>query len=337
MELYCAIDLHSTNNVPVVINNDDKCLFSKRLPNDLDVITRELSPFREDITAVAVESTYNGYWLLDGLAEAGYEVMLVNTSQVPQYSGLKYSDDEKDAFLLARLMRLGLLPVGYIYPKEERGLRDLLRKRAQMVRIRTQQILSIQTQYARHTGLTVSGNEVKHCDQYLLGQNDDINIDIALRSNQAVLRCVTEQIDMLEKEALKQCHLRPEFEALQSIDGVGKILALTIMLEVGDINRFKAVGNFASYCRCVGSKRMSNGKKKGKGNVKNGNKYLAWAFIEAANFAKRYNPQALRFYQRRLAKTNNMIATKTLAHKLARATYYILRDQVIFDNDKLFS
>jgi len=109
------------------------------------------------------------------------------------------------------------------------------------------------------------------------------------------------------------------------------------MLETGDITRFNKVGNYASYCRCVAAKKISNGKKKGEGNQKNGNKYLCWAFIEAANFAKRYNDKAKRFHQKKRAKTNNVVATKALAHKLARACYFIMRDQVPFNQDLLFA
>ncbi len=109
------------------------------------------------------------------------------------------------------------------------------------------------------------------------------------------------------------------------------------MLESGDINRFAKVGNYASYCRCAGSKRISNGKSKGHGNAKNGNKYLAWAYMEAANFAVRYNPHIKRYYQRKKAKTNGIIAIKTVAHKLARACYYVLCDDVPFDVHKAFA
>ncbi len=108
------------------------------------------------------------------------------------------------------------------------------------------------------------------------------------------------------------------------------------MLETGDIERFKKVGHFTSYCRCVGSEKLSNGKKKGQGNTKNGNKYLSWAFVEAANFAVRFNDQAKRYYQRKTVKRNQVIAIKAVAHKLARASYYVMRDHVPFDSDKLF-
>jgi transposase len=122
-----------------------------------------------------------------------------------------------------------------------------------------------------------------------------------------------------------------------TVDGIGPVLGLTIMLETGDIRRFPDVGNYASYARCVASAHVSNGKKKGKGNTKNGNKYLGWAFIEAATFAARYNEDIERYYQRKKAKTHVMVAKKAVAHKLARACYVMLRDQTAFDVRKAFA
>ena len=134
-----------------------------------------------------------------------------------------------------------------------------------------------------------------------------------------------QQIEIIEKSVLSKIRTRKEFGNLTSIPGVGNILTLTIMLETGDIKRFKNAGHYVSYCRCVGSKRLSNGKNKGQNNSKNGNKYLCWAFIEAANFAIRYNNGIKKCYQKKLAKTNKMVALKTIAHKLAKASYFIIK------------
>jgi len=121
------------------------------------------------------------------------------------------------------------------------------------------------------------------------------------------------------------------------VPGIGEVLATVIMLEAGPVTRFAEVGNFASYCRCVDTLRESNGKKKGEGNSKNGNKYLAWAFVEAANFALRYCPQAKRFYERKKRKTHAVVAIKALAHKLARACYHILREHKPFEVSRCFA
>lgn len=115
------------------------------------------------------------------------------------------------------------------------------------------------------------------------------------------------------------------------------MLALTIVLETGDIRRSTTVGQFASYCRCVSSQHLSNGKRKGAGNTKNRNKYLWWAFIDAAHFAIRYDPIVRRFYQRKEARTAEFVALKAVAHKLARACYHILREQVPFQVTRAFA
>ena len=119
--------------------------------------------------------------------------------------------------------------------------------------------------------------------------------------------------------------------------GIGPVIARTIVLETGEVKRFENVGHFASYCRCVDSKKTSNGKKKGEGNIKNGNQYLAWAFFEAAHFAIQYLPAAKRFYEKKAAQRHAMLAMKALSHKLARAYYYLMRDRVPFDEKRLFS
>ncbi len=335
MSLYFAIDLHSNNNVVVIIDEEDNILFERKLINDLEIVLRVLKPYKKRLFGIAVESTFNWYWLVDGLADAGYCTHLVNTTKVKQYSGLKHTDDRYDAFWLAHLMRLGILPTGYIYPREQRAVRDLLRKRGQLVRHRTTHVLSIQNQYWRNTGIKLKGDYIKRSSDYI-EEFGDKNINLALSSNYHIVKALQGQIKLIESQVKRQVKLHSEYELLLSVDGIGYVLALTIILETGDIDRFKKVGNYASYCRCVDSRRFSNAKYKGKGNEKNGNKYLAWAFIEAANFAKRYNEKARRFYQRKKVRTNNIVATKALAHKLARACYYVMRDQVAFDDNKLF-
>jgi transposase len=147
---------------------------------------------------------------------------------------------------------------------------------------------------------------------------------------------LTQQIEIIEKEVMSKISLRKPFHCLFSVPGIGDILALTIMLEAGDINRFGKVGNYPSYCRCVTTNRLSNGKSKGRGNSKNGNKYLFWAYFEASNKTKRFCPHARSFYQCKKSREGNVLATKALINKLSRATYYIMRDQVQYDSKMLF-
>jgi transposase len=236
-------------------------------------------------------------------------------------------------------MRVGLLPTGYIYPKKERAVRDLLRKRAQMTRCRTAQILSLQNLVSRNTGRGRSADEIRRLDSEAISAlcEGDAARSMSMQSNLTVLRCLDEQVEVLERAVLAQAKLKPEFKKLLTVDGIGRILAMTIMYEAGSMERFAKVGKFASYARCVDSSRWSNGKKKGEGNRKNGNKYLAWAFVEAAHFAVRYNERVRRFFQRKKAKTNGIVAVKAVAHKLARACYHVLKDQTVFEEARAFA
>ncbi len=337
MATYAGIDLHSSNNYLGIIDDNDQRLYGRRLPNDLNQILAALDPFRDTLEAVVVESTFNWYWLVDGLQEHGYKLHLANPSAMVQYSGLKHTDDQSDAYWLAHMKRLNLLPEGYIYPKKDRPVRDLMRRRLLFVKQRTSQILSLKSMVYRNLGQRIGVNRIKQLKEE---DTDEMfkapHLAMAAGHSIATIRFLGERIQSMEKAILGKVKLRPAFGYLLTLPGIGKILGPTIMLEVGDISRFQKVGNYTSYCRCVKSERLSNNKCKGTGNRKNGNRYLSWAYVEAAHIAARYNISARRFYQRKKARTSSTVAVKALAHKLARASYYIMRDQVPFDEGKLF-
>ena len=338
MTCYSGIDLHSNNSVVLVSDAADRVLYQRRLPNDLPTILAALEPHRGELAGVVVESTYNWYWLVDGLQAAGYRVHLANTTAMKRYEGIKHSGDETDAAYLAHLLRLGILRTGYICPPDERAVRDLARKRLQLVRTRSSQVLAVENIVARQTGAGISANVVKRLERETVAAlNLPEDVRRALAANVAVIKTLNAEIGKLEARLRERVRLRTPFRLITTAPGIGEVLGTTIMLEAGAIERFAAVGNFASYARCVDSKRLSNGKKKGEGNVKNGNKYLAWAFIEAANFAGRYCPEAKRFYERKKARTNNIVATKALAHKLARACYHMLKEGKTFDVKRCFA
>jgi len=338
MRVYVGIDLHSNNCVMVMISETGHVLYEKRLRNDLALILSELMVYQKRCAGIVVESTFNWYWLVDGLMDAGYEVHLANTAKMQQYNGLKYSDDRSDGRWLAEMLRLKVLPEGHIYPKEGRGVRDLLRKRSQLVRQKVAHILSIQDLVSRNGGISLNANTVKAVTGWDLDRLlPDPLVARAAKSNLKVYRCLVTEIKELEEIVLSHVQERPAWTNLLSVYGVGKILGLTILLEAGDMGRFASAGHFASYCRCVGSEKLSNGKKKGKGNTKNGNKWLGWAFIEAANYAVMHYEKAKRFYQRKKARTNGVVAFKAVAHKLARACYHVLKDGAQFQEERAFA
>jgi transposase len=264
--------------------------------------------------------------------DAGYQcVHLANPSAMKQYEGIKHTDDQHDAFFLAQMLILGILPQGYIYPKEDRPVRDLARKRLFLVRHKTSHILSLQSLIARCCGQRVSANDIRKFTvedlQQLLKEE---YIVLSAQANLDTIAFFKQQIKRLEKIIQKKVKLNKAFQQLMTVPGIGLILAMTIMLEVGDIGRFAQVGNFASYSRCVSSQRLSDGKSKGHGNRKNGNRYLSWAFTEAAHLSRRYNE-----HFRSYAQANTSLATKALSNKLARICYYIMRDQVPFRQELL--
>ncbi len=335
---FCGIDLHSSNSFIVIIDEQDRVVYSRRHANRLTEILDALAPYQSELSGIAVESTFNWYWLVDGLQEKGYSVHLVNTTAVKQYDGLKHRGDESDAKHLAHLLRLGLLPEGYIMPKDKRAMRDLARKRMQLVQQRSAQIITIESAMQRYTGSRASSDTIKKLSETDLNQLDLHATEIlGLQTNLAVMHALQSQIDRVETVLASYCQTEPNFCLLKSTTGIGDVLATVILLETGEITRFSGAGNYVSYCRCVGSAHLSNGKKKGGGNTKNGNRYLAWAYVEAANFAVRFCEPAKKFYQRKKAKRNGIVAIKAVAHKLARACYHMLRTGEVFSVERCFT
>lgn len=337
MQLYCGIDLHSNNSMISVIDDQDHLINEKRLDNNIEVIDRHLMPYRDALEGVVVESTYNWYWLVDGLMERGYPVQLANTLAIQQYNGIKYTNDATDARFLAHLLRLKILPTGYIYPKAMRAVRDMLRRRLLLVKQRTAQILNLQSMVGRHTGHRLAAYKIKRLDAESL---KDFFVDadnlFSARHALQLIQQITRQIEDIEAFVLDRCHASRQYEQLTGVPGIGKILGMTILLETGPIERFPQVGHYSSYARCVPSDKISNGKSKGRGNTKNGNRYLAMAFVEAAHYAAIWDDTIKRYYQRKCRKVPVMVAKKTVANKLTRACYHMLKQGTSFDIQRAF-
>lgn len=336
MALYCGIDLHANNSVLAVLNEQDDLVLEQRLPNELLRIIPVLQPFQSELAGCVVESTYNWYWLVDGLMDAGFKVHLAHTGAIPQYAGIKYTNDHSDARHLAHLLRLGILPEGYIQPRTQRAVRDLLRRRLLLVRQKTLHHLSLQSLIVRYTGKRLSANEVKRLQPGDLTGRLDEPVVLGGQLSCLARHWLEDAIALLEREVAKHLKTCNDYHLLTSIPGVGPALGSTIALETGDIGRFASPGHYASYARCVKSERISNGKRKGQGNRKNGNKYLAWAFMEAAHYAAIWSPAIKRYYQRKQASRHILVAKKAVANKLARACYHMLRRQEPFDVNRAF-
>ena len=222
-----------------------------------------------------------------------------------------------------------------MYPKAERVVRDVLRTRAHLVRQHTSNGLSVQNILVRNTGVRFGVKQMhKVSKKDLVSLLPAAEQVLAVTSSLAILECLSQQMKTLAQAVTKRLTHTPAYEQLLSVKGIEPLLAQTIALETGHSGRFPTVGHSASYCRCVRSIKMSNGKRKGQGNAKNGHPYLAWAYMEAAQFAIRCSPQVQRFYQQKASKSHLMIARKSVAHTLARACFDIMRDLVPFEVNK---
>jgi transposase len=207
-----------------------------------------------------------------------------------------------------------------------------------LVRSRTAHILAVENITARQYGARISSAQVQRLTEDAIDQMGmPEDVALAVKANVSVIQTLSAQIELIERRLQERVKVRADYALLTSVPGIGRILATTILLETGPIDRFASVGHFASYARCVDSQRISNGRKKGEGNTKNGNKYLAWAFVEAAHFALRYCAEAKRFYERKKSKTNNVVAIKALAHKLARASFHVLKERQPFEMTRCFA
>ena len=336
-KLFAGFDLHSNNVMIGVINQDGKRVAHRKLDCNLNDVIQFLTPLQPQLQSMAVESTFNWYWLVDGLRAQGYPIDLANPAKIKQYSGLKHADDEDDAFHLAELQRLNILPKAHVYDPELRPVRDLLRRRTNLVHQRTALRLSFKSLYTRTTGQALALNDLKK-----LKPKEAAKL-YEHPANQLIAQVQTEHIgaldqsiSRLEKAVLACAREIPLYEKLLTLPGIGRILGLTITMEVGDVKRFQTDGDFASYCRRVDAKRLSNGKCKAQNNQKCGNQYLAWAFVEAANFARRYDEQCRRWYDRKAAKTSKVIATKALGCKLAKAAWHVMVGQCDYDEKRMF-
>jgi transposase len=206
-----------------------------------------------------------------------------------------------------------------------------------LVHQRTALMLSFKSLYTRTTGQEMTLSRLKELEIKEARDLYDHPANQLIAGMQIKhIEQLTESIEKVEQVVLDCARELPCYSKLTTLPGIGKILGMTITMEVGDIHRFAEPGHFASYCRTVEAKRMSNHKRKGENNSKCGNKYLAWAFVEAANFSRRYDPQCRQWYDRKAAKTSNVIATKALACKLAKAAWHAMAKGTDYDSTRMF-
>jgi len=323
-----------------VIDEDLKMYVQEKVPNDLGRIFQLIEPYKGALKIV-VESTFNWYWLVDGLGEAGYEVHLAHTLGLWMITGAKVKTDRRDAYALAKLLRAGMIPEAYIYPRETRPLRDLIRRRLRVVRLRGQEYGSLRKLLLRQGIIEHTSYDIKRIieDDLEVWFNDP-RIQLHAKHELKRIWLCTSQIREMEKVILGSVKNCDGYRRLLQIGGIGEVLAVTIFYEVGDVSRFKNARHFSSYCRVVpGVAQSGTSVKRGRGS-KQGNAYLKWAFSLAAVYAVRCSPKVRRCYERHLrrhkGRARKLIAYNIIAHKLAQAVYHVLQNNIDYKEEMLF-
>ena len=335
-ELYAGADLHGNNVFLSVCDRDGGNVFRKRVKANIAAVNAALDPFWDRIEVLGVESTFNWYWFIDGLQDQDRNVKLGNPAKMEQYKGTKITNDLSDADWLAEQLRLGIFPECYVYPKETRPVRDALRRRQLFVRRRTQVLLSFGSLLERYGLPAPSAAKMEKwtvADIQATGLDSWVQLQLETLLDE--MRASDRQAKKIEKQVLAFAKPTEQYRRIVSLPGIGMALGMLIALESGDFKRFPSAGDYASYCRAVKSERTSNEKKKGSNNSKNGNKYLAWAFIEAATYAARFNPRIQSWYEKKKRKSGVPKAKKALACKLAKAVWHVMNGKE-FDETLMF-
>lgn len=340
MRFYCGMDLSARTCQVCVIDKDMSVRVQRKVRNELDRIIKVIEPYREGLEIV-VESTFNWYWLVDGLQETGFTVYLAHTLGLSMITGAKVKTDRRDALALAKLLRAGMIPKAYIYPKETRPLRDLIRRRMKLVNLRAREYGSLRKLLYRQGILDHGRNDIKLVIEDDLGRwfrNPWLRLNATHELRR--IRFYTEQIREMERMIFAAVKESEPYNRLLVVDGIGKILAITIYYEIGEIGRFEDARHFSSYCRLIpGVAQSGTSVRRGRGS-KQGNPYLKWAFFQAAVHAVQHCATIRRCYERHLkrhrGKGRKLIAYNIIAHKLAQAVYYVLRDDTAYSKELLF-
>lgn len=338
-EFNCGIDLHAHQMYVCVLDRTGKKLVHTNIRhNDFAFFLKLVAPYRHDLT-VCAECMFGWYWLADACHEAKITFVLAHALYLKAIHGGKNKNDRIDSEKLAHLLRTNFIPPGHVYPAAMRSLRALLRQRLNFVWQRTELQSRIQSQQLAHNLPTCSSpNRDRWAEQLQASEADPVR-QLAHQNHLALIRHFDVQIALVETQLLKltKTHAARDFVLLQTVSGIGEHLGLTILYEVGDIARFPTVKDFLSYCRLVKGTVASAGKIKGLRGAKLGNPYLRWAFGEAAIIAKRDHALIGPLYQRLEARMNGnkFKANTVLAIKLARSVYYMLKNQTVFDPERL--
>ncbi len=325
---YAGIDLSARTSWICVLDESGKKLLNRKVRNDRQQIYKLLERFQPGLSAV-VETTFNWYWLVDLLEDMGAEVKLAHALYVKAIAYAKVKTDQVDAYTLARLLRAGYIPEAFIYPRAARPTRGLLRRRHRLVRLRASLYRELKLQLMAQNITDISRNAIKKLDgrnlRRLLPDVQERQAGLALVH---MVDAFDKEIEILEQEIHARMRRQKPIVLLKTIPGIGRILAPMIYYEIGRIDRFSSDKTFASYCRLAPTISQSGGVTRKGRNSKQGNRYLKWAFSEAAQMAIQRHDAVREYYERLLEKKKKRILAKSIvAHKLAVAAFHVLSRQ----------
>jgi transposase len=340
-QFYCGVDLHAREMYVCIINAQRKVLVHKNIKNrDVDTFISLIEPYKHEIV-VGCESTYAWYWLADLCADNNIEFILGHALYMKAIHGGKTKNDRIDSHKIALLIQAGMFPLGYVYPRKDRPIRDLLRRRLHFTRMRAKLISHVQlinTQHNFQALGVIAKSKVKR-DAIPERFNHMAMTKKSLAADLSLIDYYTNTIKDIEQYILSHARLNntKELAILQSMRGIGDIISLTILFEIGDIARFETVQQFASYSRVVTCPHESAGKLYGASGKKIGNEYLKNVFSEAAVFAVKFNERIEKYFDKLKSKKGTGKAYSIIAHKIAKAVYFMLKNGTVFDESRFLS
>ena len=335
-QYYCGVDLHARTMYLCIVNQRDEMLYHREIPAKAEVFLEKLAPYREDVV-VCVECMFTWYWVADLCAVEEIPFVLGHALYMKAISGAKTKNDRLDSQKLAKLLRAGMIPMAYVYPKAMRSTRDLLRRRMLFVRHRADLLTHIQQTNYQYN-LPKIGKTLKYTSNRD-GVADRFEDESARKTVDVDLELIgfyDKIIGKLERYLVRsaKAHDPIALHLLRTIPGIGKILSLVLLYEIQNITRFPTVQQFASYARLIRPVKESAGKRTGTANGKMGNAYLKWAFSEAVILFLRETREAHPYIRRLERKYGKDKAKGILAHRLGRTVYYMLKTQQVFDIKK---
>ena len=335
---YCGIDLHARSMYVCILDQQGEILLHRNMPCAPELFLKALAPYREDM-AVAVECIFTWYWLADLCAKHNIPFVLGHALYMKAIHGGKAKNDKIDAHKIAVLLRGGMLPMAYVYPPEMRATRDLLRRRMHLMRKRSELLAHIQNTNSQYN-LPEIGKKIayKANREEVAERFDEPSVRKSMEMDLSLIDHYDKLLTEVELYITKTAKVDNvnAFHRLRSVPGIGKILALVILYEIHDIERFPTVQDFVSYARLVKCAKESAGKRHGTSGKKIGNVHLKWAFSEASVLFLRANPAGQKYVDKLTSKHGKAKALSILAHKLGRAVYYMLKRKKAFDMNQFF-